>query len=117
MINQLKSMFLLGLLTIGLVAIGAMLGPTWLIVSLLLAVALNVGGYFFSDRLVLKMHGAVEMDRRRYPRLHARTEELARNAARRTAAANGNFTLARIRRRCVRGEDLRRPSGAGRRTP
>lgn len=80
MINQLKTLLLLGLLTTGLVAIGGMLGPAWLIASLLFAMAINVGGYFFSDRIVLMMHGAVEMDRRQFPRLYAMTEELARNA-------------------------------------
>ena len=80
MINQLKTVLLLGLLTTGLVAIGALLGPTWLLGSLCLAVLLNVGGYFFSDRLVLSMHGAVEMDRRQFPHLYAMTEELAQNA-------------------------------------
>lgn len=80
MLNQSKTLLLLGLLTTGLLAIGGMLGPGWLIGSLLLAVVLNVGGYFFSDRLVLRMHRAVEMDRQRFQRLHVMTEELARNA-------------------------------------
>ncbi len=80
MINQLKTVLLLGLLTSGLVAIGALLGPTWLLGSLCLAVLLNVGGYFLSDRLVLNMHGAVEMDRGQFPHLYTMTEELAQSA-------------------------------------
>ena len=80
MLNQFKTVVLLGLLTTGLVATGAMLGPTWMVGALVVAVGLNVGGYFFSDRIVLKMHGAIEIDPRQHPRLHTMTEELARNA-------------------------------------
>lgn len=78
--NQLKTVLLLGLMSAGLIALGAMLGTTWIIVALVLAIVLNIGGYFFSDRIVLKMHGAVEMSPEEFPRLHQVTEDLARNA-------------------------------------
>lgn len=80
MINQLKTLLLLGCLTAGLASIGAMLGPAWLVGALGLAVAINLGGYFFSDRIALRMQGAVEMERDRHPRLFAMTEELAERA-------------------------------------
>lgn len=80
MINQLKTILLLGLLTTAVIGVGALLGPTWMLLALVLAIGLNIGGYYFSDRLVLRMHGAVEMERSRYPRVHAMTAELARNA-------------------------------------
>lgn len=80
MLNQIKTLLLLGLLSSGLVALGAMLGTTWMLVALVLAIVLNVGGYFFSDRIVLSMHGAVEIDPEEYPQLHRMTEELANNA-------------------------------------
>jgi heat shock protein HtpX len=51
-----------------------------MLLALVLAIGLNIGGYYFSDHLVLRMHGAVEMERSRYPRIHAMTAELARNA-------------------------------------
>jgi heat shock protein HtpX len=71
---------LLGLLTTAVIGVGALLGPTWRLLALVLAIGLNIGGYYFSDHLVLRMHGAVEMERSRYPRIHAMTAELARNA-------------------------------------
>ena len=80
MLNQFKTLVLLGLLTTGLIATGSLLGPTWMAGALVMAVALNVAGYFFSDRIVLRMHGAAEIDRKQYPTLHAMTEELAGNA-------------------------------------
>ena len=79
-LNQFKTLVLLGLLTTGLVAIGSMFGPTWTIAAAVVAIALNFGGYYFSDRIVLKMHGAVEADPRLHPGLHAMTVEVARNA-------------------------------------
>ncbi len=80
MLNQFKTVVLLGLLTTGLVAIGAMFGPTWTVAAAVVAIALNFGGYYFSDRIVLKMHGAVEADPKLHPGLHAMTEEVARIA-------------------------------------
>ncbi len=80
MINQLKTIGLLAVLTSALVGMGALLGPTWMLIALLVAIALNVGSYYFSDRIVLRMHGATEMDPDEYPEVWAMTRELATNA-------------------------------------
>ena len=80
MFNQLKTILLLGTLSAMVVGVGAMLGPTWMIGALALAIVLNIGGYYFSDRLVLRMHGAVELDKQEYAELHAMTAELAERA-------------------------------------
>ena len=78
--NQLKTILLLGGLSAFLVAIGWTIGPgaTWLFLGL--ALAMNVGAYFFSDRLVLRMHGARELAVEDAPGLHGMVEELARRA-------------------------------------
>ncbi len=81
MINQFKTIGLLAILSAALVGAGAMLGPNGMLVALLLAIALNVGGYFFSDRMVLRMYGAIELDRAEYPHVYSMTEELAKNAS------------------------------------
>ncbi len=60
--------------------LGALLGPNWMLGALALAIAKNIGGYFFSDKLLLKMHGAVDMDEDQYPELRAMTSELAQRA-------------------------------------
>lgn len=78
--NHLKTFVLLGGLTALLVAIGGRLAPGAMPIVLLLAVGMNVGAYFFSDRLVLRMHGAQEIDPSSAPELHAMVRELAANA-------------------------------------
>lgn len=80
MFNQLKTLALLSVLTAALVGMGALMGPTWMLVALVIAIGLNVGSYFFSDRIVLKMHGAVELNPQEYPEVVTMTEELAKNA-------------------------------------
>ena len=78
--QQIKTLALLAGLTIILVTIGALIGKTALIGFTAFALLLNLGMYFFSDRLVLKMHGAKEVPVADAPRLHAMVEELARRA-------------------------------------
>lgn len=80
MMNQLKTILLLGALSAILVGIGASLGPNafWLFTAI--AVAMNLVSYFFSDRIVLRMHGARELPEGEAPRLHAVVAELAGRA-------------------------------------
>jgi len=78
--NQLKTILLLGGLSAILVAIGWTIAPgmAWLFLGL--ALAMNVGAYFFSDRMVLRMHGAREATPDDAPALHAMVAELAQRA-------------------------------------
>jgi heat shock protein HtpX len=78
--NQLKTILLLGVLSALLVAFGASLGPRafWLFTAL--AALMNLGAYFWSDKLVLRMHGAREVPREQAPRLHEAVEELSSRA-------------------------------------
>jgi heat shock protein HtpX len=78
--NQLKTVLLLGILSAILVGIGGFIGPNALGFSLLLAVVMNLGAYFFSDRIVLAMHHAQEIPPAQAPELHAIVEELAQQA-------------------------------------
>jgi heat shock protein HtpX len=80
MINQLKTVLLLGVLSALVVGIGGALAPGSLALWLVLALAMNVGAYYFSDRLVLRMNGARPLTRDEAPGLHAMTEELAARA-------------------------------------
>ena len=75
--NQLKTIVLLGMLSAVFVGLGALIGGQALYLFAGLAAVMNVGAYFFSDRLVLKLHGASEVDEQRAPRLHAMVAELA----------------------------------------
>jgi heat shock protein HtpX len=78
--NQLKTILLLGFLSTLLVGMGALVAPSMLTLFAGLAVLMNIGAYFFSDRIVLRMHHAAEVDTAQAPRLHLMVHGLA-NAA------------------------------------
>jgi len=78
--NQLKTIFLLGVLSAVLIAFGSALGLGYLYGFTALALVMNLGVYFFSDRLVLRMSGAQEVSPERAPALHRMVAELAHNA-------------------------------------
>lgn len=80
MFNQIKTIVLLGSLSAILVACGAALGPFWLVTLTIVAIALNFGAYFWSDRIVLTMHGARESSRDEYPALHHMVQDLSHRA-------------------------------------
>ncbi len=79
--NQLKTIFLLGVLSAILIGFGGLLGPGYLYGFTVLALILNLGAYFFSDRLVLRMSGAQEVTPEQAPALHRMVDELARRAS------------------------------------
>lgn len=80
MANQLRTALLLGALSALLVGLGQMAGGVAVYAGLALALLLNVGSYYFSDRLVLWMNRAVPIDPAEAPRLHAMVRELADRA-------------------------------------
>ena len=81
MTSQLKTALLLGALTALILIIGnAMGGQTGLVIAFFFALAMNVGSYWFSDKIVLSMYKARELAPHDAPGLHAMIEELARNA-------------------------------------
>jgi heat shock protein HtpX len=80
MLNQLKTLFLLGALSAVLIGIGGALGPGYLYGFTALALLMNLGAYFFSDRIVLAMHKAQEVSPAQAPELHRIVEDVARAA-------------------------------------
>lgn len=78
--NQLKTMLLLGAMSAVLIGVGAAFGSTMLLVFAGLALVMNVGSYYFSDRLILSMHGAQEVSEEEQPELHQMVAEMAANA-------------------------------------
>lgn len=78
MTNQLKTALLLGFLTAIILMFGRLLGgQTGLIFAFVLAVGMNVGSYWFSDRIVLSMYKARELGAQDAPAVHRMVEELA----------------------------------------
>ncbi len=79
--NTLKTAALLASLTVLLVLAGRWFGGTQgMLIAFLLAVLMNGGAYWFSDRLVLSMAGAREVNRYEAPRLYQIVAQLAQRA-------------------------------------
>ena len=78
--NQLKTVVLLGALSALIIGLGGLVAPGHLYLFGALALLMNLGAYFFSDRIVLRMHGASEVSPAQAPELHAMVAELAGRA-------------------------------------
>jgi heat shock protein HtpX len=78
--NQLKTILLFGVLSALLIGIGGALAPNQLGVFIALAAVMNLVGYFWSDKIVLRMYRAQEIPPGQAPELHGMVEELARRA-------------------------------------
>jgi heat shock protein HtpX len=79
--NYLKTAILLAGMTALFVGIGYLLGgPTGMLIALVVAVAMNAFAYWNSDRMVLSMYGAREVDARSAPSLYGTVEQLAARA-------------------------------------
>ena len=53
-------------------------GQTGLLTALVFAGIMNVGGYWWSDKLILRMYGAQAVTEREAPELHQLVRDLAR---------------------------------------
>ena len=74
-------LFLIVFLSGVLLLIGGLVGGmSGLIIALIFAFAMNIGSYWFSDKLALKMTGAREVTREQEPRLHEAVEEVSQMA-------------------------------------
>jgi heat shock protein HtpX len=79
--NYLKTSLLLAAMTGLFLAIGFMLGGTaGMLIALAVALAMNAFAYWNSDRVVLSMYGAREVDSRTAPALYGTVEQLAQRA-------------------------------------
>ena len=79
--NTLKTTMLMALLMALMVALGgAFAGHTGMTVMLIIALGMNFFSYWFSDRMVLSMYNAQEVDRQGAPDLYGLVENLAGRA-------------------------------------
>ena len=80
--NYLRTAFLLAAMTGIFLGVGYMLGgQTGMTIALIAAVGMNVFAFWNSDKMVLRMYGARQVDRRSAPQLYGMVEQLAENAA------------------------------------
>lgn len=79
--NSVKTVILLGLLTGLLIFAGGALGGRFgIIIAFSLAVIMNFGAYWFSDSLVLKLHGARPLSESEVPEVHSIVANLSQKA-------------------------------------
>ena len=70
MANNIKTVFLLGLLTGIILFIGSFWGENGLMIALIMSVAMNFASYFFSDKIALRMYSAEQVTREQAPQLY-----------------------------------------------
>ena len=81
MFNLLKTAVLMAAITALFMAIGSVLGgQQGMLLALVVALGMNFFSYWFSDKLVLKMYNAQQVDETSAPQFYRMVQELAANA-------------------------------------
>jgi heat shock protein HtpX len=81
MFNMLKTAVLMAAITALFMAIGAMIGGrSGMTLALVIALGMNFFSYWFSDKLVLKMYNAQQVDETTAPQFYRMVAELAQRA-------------------------------------
>jgi heat shock protein HtpX len=80
--NQAKTFFLMVVLTIILVALGSLIGgQNGAMLMFVIALVMNFVSYWFSDRIVLAMYSARQVDENQSPELYSAVATLAQRAS------------------------------------
>ena len=81
MFNMMKTAILMAAITALFMAIGGMMGgQSGMMLALVVAIGMNFFSYWFSDKMVLKMYNAREVDETSAPRFYAMVKDLAQRA-------------------------------------
>jgi heat shock protein HtpX len=80
MMNNMKTVLLLGLLTGLFVAVGGMIGQQFLLPFLIFGILMNFGAWFFSDRIAIATMRGREIDESTGGDLYRLVDELRREA-------------------------------------
>lgn len=81
MFNMMKTAILMAAITGLFMAIGSLLGgQQGMVLALIVALGMNFFSYWFSDKLVLKMYNAQEVDETTAPQFYGMVRELAHQA-------------------------------------
>jgi len=79
--NTLKTLVFMGILTALIVVVGGIFGgKTGMIFAFVVACVMNLGSYWFSDKIALAAHGAQPIEREQAPVLYEIVERLAAKA-------------------------------------
>ncbi len=80
MLNQIKTVILLGLLTGILLGIGSLWGSYGLTIALAFSIIMNFGAYWFSDKIALAMYRAKPVTEKEEPKLYRIIREVSQKA-------------------------------------
>jgi heat shock protein HtpX len=79
--NAVKTVFLMTLMMVLFLFVGYLLGGnTGMTIALVFSLLMNFGSYWFSDKIVLKMYRAKEVNRESAPKFYDMIERLAKQA-------------------------------------
>jgi heat shock protein HtpX len=79
--NAIKTVFLMTLMMVLFLFVGYLLGGnTGMTIALVISLIMNFGSYWFSDKIVLKMYRAKEVNRETAPKFYDMIEGLAKQA-------------------------------------
>ncbi|RNC65595.1 MAG: zinc metalloprotease HtpX [Desulfuromonadales bacterium] len=79
--NRLKTTLLLSLLTVMMVMMGSAIGgKTGMVFAFIMAAAMNFFSYWYSDKIVLRMYGALEIGEQDHPSFYSMVRRLADKA-------------------------------------
>lgn len=79
--NMMKTAMLIAFMTALFMGIGAMLGgTTGMAIAFVIALGMNAFSYWNSDKMVLRMHNAREVDMQSAPQYYSMVQQLAQNA-------------------------------------
>ncbi|MCM8768346.1 MAG: zinc metalloprotease HtpX [Candidatus Omnitrophica bacterium] len=78
--NQVRSVFLLGILSVLLVYLGSLFGEGWMLVALIFALGMNAISYFLGDKLILALYRAREISPGEMPELYRIVQNLTQSA-------------------------------------
>ncbi|MEM8541826.1 MAG: zinc metalloprotease HtpX, partial [Pseudomonadota bacterium] len=79
--NMVKTAMLIAFMTALFMGIGFMIGGTGgMMIALVIAIGMNAIGYWNSDKMVLRMHNAQEVDMRSAPEYFGMVQDLSKNA-------------------------------------
>ncbi len=79
--NTMKTFMLMAIMTVLLVVVGNLIGgQSGMMIAFVMAVVMNFGSYWFSDKIVLRMYGGHELTQADAPELFQTVQELTGNA-------------------------------------
>jgi heat shock protein HtpX len=79
--NTMRTTLLLGLMTVLIILIGKALGgQQGMVLAFVMAGIMNIGSYWFSDKIVLAMYRAQEISPQEHPEIHQIVMDLCQNA-------------------------------------